>query len=374
MFLQNLSLKNFRVFSNIDIDFTDGINIISGLNGQGKTSILESIYYLSLTRSFKSSADKNVIKYDSDYFNIKGKILFNDVKLENINLSYSEAHKKQIYIKKNKVEKFSEYIGKLPCVLLTLNDLKLTLGLPSNRRKFIDIVLSQVSKVYLQNLKSYKRIVQQKNKLLNENSFNSLNNQLEVWNEQLAEFGSFIIQRRIEFVKFLNEFISEYYQKFSNLKEKITVKNKSSFDLPDNLDLASQIKSILINRLNELEKKERDRKTALIGPHRDDLEFLKDGRSFKEYGSQGENKTLIIVLKILEWKYVSKQNENNPFMLLDDIFGELDMSRMDGLLRFLNKTGQSFITTTLTNKFEVLKSKHMIYLENNKIKYARESV
>jgi len=370
MFLQNLSLKNFRVFSNIDIDFTDGINIISGLNGQGKTSILESIYYLSLTRSFKSSADKNVIKYDSDYFNIKGKILFNDVKLENINLSYSEAHKKQIYIKKNKVEKFSEYIGKLPCVLLTLNDLKLTLGLPSNRRKFIDIVLSQVSKVYLQNLKSYKRIVQQKNKLLNENSFNSLNNQLEVWNEQLAEFGSFIIQRRIEFVKFLNECISEYYQKFSNLKEKITVKNKSSFDLPDNLDLASQIKNILINRLNELEKKERDRKTALIGPHRDDLEFLKDGRSFKEYGSQGENKTLIIVLKILEWKYVSKQNENNPFMLLDDIFGELDMSRMDGLLRFLNKTGQSFITTTLTNKFEVLKSKHMIYLENNKIKYA----
>jgi len=370
MYLQNLSLKNFRVFSNTDINFDDGINIISGLNGQGKTSILESIYYLSLTKSFKSSLDKNVIKYDNNYFSIHGNFQIDKEKVEKILLSYSEADKKQLFISKKKIEKFSEYIGKIPCVLLTLDDLKLTLGLPTNRRRFMDILLSQISKVYLQNLKSYKKVIQQKNRLLSEESLHNINNQLSIWNEQLAEFGSYLIKRRNEFLNFLDNNLTDYYYKFSNKKENISVVNKSSTETHDYQLSSLEIKNLLFNRLNKVEKLEKDRKTSIIGPHRDDLDFLKNGKSFKEYGSQGENKTLIIVLKILEWKYVSMQNKNRPFMLLDDIFGELDLTRINGLLQFLVNSGQSFITTTIDNKFSELKKKRMIYLSNNKISYA----
>ncbi len=352
MYLKNLSIKNFRNFSDFSISFDSGTNIISGPNGQGKTSIIEAIYYLALTRSFRSLKDTNVIKYENNFFNVDGKILFDNNKGTKIFLSYEKKGKKQLFVNDKKVTKFSDFIGNLPCVLLTLDDLKLTMGYPSSRRKFLDILLSQVSKVYLQNLKFYKKIIQQKNKLLNEESKETFEKQIEIWNEQLSEYGSFIIKNRLDFIDFLNKNLSDYYHTFSNSNERIEVKYKTTFDLEDSLISANSIKTMLVNKLQQVKNNERERKTTLAGPHLDDLQFFKDRKSFKEFGSQGENKTLIIVLKILEWKYVSKNNKYQPMMLLDDIFGELDMSRINGLLDFLKKTGQSFITTTLLDKFE----------------------
>ena len=369
MYLKSLTLKNFRVFSDIDITFKNGINIISGPNGHGKTSILESIYYLALTRSFRSSNDKNVIMYNQDFFSIKGKTIIENNKHLWTILSFSTSEKKQLYLNKKKIEKFSSYVGKIPCVLLTLNDLKLTMGLPSNRRSFIDVLLSQVSPVYLQNLKSYKRIVQHRNKLLNENSENHDKNQIEAWNKQLVEYGSYIVKDRIKFIEFMNNKINEYYHIFSNLKEDIIVNYNSSFKIDEKSNSIQEIKNSFLKKLNKVRSIEIEKRATIIGPHRDDLDFLKDNKSFREYGSQGENKTLIIVLKILEWLYVSDQNKKGPLMLLDDIFGELDRSRINGLLNFLDGIGQSFITTTNKNKFSDISNQNNIYLENLNIIY-----
>ena len=369
MYLQKLTLKNFRVFSDIDITFKNGINIISGPNGQGKTSILESIYYLALTRSFRSINDKNVIMFNNDYFSINGDILFEKNKHMNAILSYSTNEKKQLYLNKKKIDKFSAYVGKIPCVLLTLNDLKLTMGLPSNRRNFMDVLLSQVSPVYLQNLKAYKKIVQHRNKLLNENSGNHDQNQMEAWNKQLVEYGSYIVNDRNKFIGFMNSNINDYYNKFSNFKEEISIKYNPSFKIKSNSDSIQEIMNQFQKKLNKVKLVEEEKRTTIIGPHRDDLDFLKDNKSFKEYGSQGENKTLIIVLKILEWLYVTNQNKKSPLMLLDDIFGELDRSRISGLLNFLDGIGQSFITTTIKSKFTDLSNKNDIYLENSSIVY-----
>jgi DNA replication and repair protein RecF len=369
MYLQNLTLKNFRVFSDIDITFNNGINIISGPNGQGKTSILESIYYLALTRSFRSTNDNNAIKYNDDYFRINGNISIKNNKNMKVILSYSINKKKNLFLNKKKVNKFSSYLGKIPCVLLTLNDLKLTMGLPSNRRYFMDILLSQVSPIYLQNLKTYKKIVQQRNKLLNENTEKHDLEQIEVWNKQLIEYGSYIINDRINFIEFMNKKINEYYHKFTVFKENISVNYKSSFKINNKSDSLQDIKKKFKEKLIKYKLIEKEKRTTIIGPHRDDIEFLKDNKSFKEYGSQGENKTLIIVLKILEWLYVTNQNKKTPLMLLDDIFGELDRSRINGLLNFLDGIGQSFITTTIKNKFSDLSNKKNIYLENSNIIY-----
>jgi len=369
MYLQNLTLKNFRVFSDIDIAFKDGVNIISGPNGQGKTSILESIYYLALTRSFRSANDKNVMKYENEYFNINGKIIIDDKKNFNVMLSFSNKEKKQLYLNRKKIDKFSSFIGKIPCVLLTLNDLKLTMGFPANRRSFMDVLLSQISPVYLQNLKSYKKIVQHRNKFLSENLDKIDQNQLEAWNEQLIEYGSQIVRDRIKFVFFMNTNINEYYRKFSYLKESLDVDYISSFNVDLESDTLESIKNKFQDKLKKVKSIEIDKRTSIVGPHRDDMEFLKDNKSFKEYGSQGENKTLIIVLKILEWLYFTDQKEKKPLMLLDDIFGELDRFRIKGMLNFLDGIGQSFITTTLKDIFNDISSKNDIYLEKTNIVY-----
>jgi DNA replication and repair protein RecF len=369
MYLQNLTLKNFRVFSDIDITFKNGINIISGPNGQGKTSILESIYYLALTRSFRSSNDRNVTKYEEDYFNVNGKIIIDDAKHLKVMLSYSNKEKKQLYLNKKKIDKFSYFIGKIPCVLLTLNDLKLTMGLPANRRSFMDVLLSQISPVYLQNLKTYKKIVQHRNKLLSENFDRMDKNQLEAWDNQLIEYGSQLVNDRIKFIVFINENINEYYQRFSKVEEFVSAKYSSIFNIDIESDSLENIKSKFQEKLKKVKSIEIDKRTSVVGPHRDDLDFLKNNKSFKEYGSQGENKTLIIVLKILEWLYFTNQKEKKPVMLLDDIFGELDRYRIKAMLNFLDGIGQSFITTTLKDVFSDITNKNNIYLENTKIVY-----
>lgn len=367
MYLQRLTLKNFRVFSEIEFTFKNGINIISGPNGQGKTSILESIYYIALTRSFKSSNDKNVIKYKNDYFNINAKIINSESKNTNVFISYSNLNKKQLFLNKKKVDKFSSYIGSIPCVLLTLNDLKLTMGLPANRRNFMDVLLSQISPIYLQNLKAYKRIVLNRNKLLSE--FNVDQNQLFAWDKQLVTYGSLLIKDRIKFVTFMNQNINDYYKKFSKKEESLKVIYNSSIKVDLDKNNENIIKDKFENKLKEARKTELEKRTTIVGPHRDDLDFLKNGKSFKEYGSQGENKTLIIVLKILEWSYFTKQKEKKPLMLLDDIFGELDKTRIKGLLSFLNGIGQSFITTTLKDIFTDISNRNDIYLENSNVVY-----
>jgi DNA replication and repair protein RecF len=351
MFIKKLELKNFRLFPFININFTDGINIITGKNGQGKTSILESIYYLTLTKSFRTSNDRNVVKFEQNFFNIQSNFISQTSRNNNIRVFFSKAEGKHLFVDEKRISKFSEFIGTIPCIVLTLNDLKLANAGPLERRRFQDILLSQISPVYLDNLKNYKRLIHQKNALLASENKEKIRNQIEIWNEQLVTNGAQIIQKRLEFVKYFNENLSKYYVKFSRSKESITAIYKSTIGEDVNYEDYSNIVDTYRKKLDKVFDFECERKSSVVGPHRDDIDFYKDAKLFKEFASQGENKTLIIALKFLEWDYISEKKNIKPILLLDDIFSELDNIRMQGLLEFLMDIGQTFITTTSAEKF-----------------------
>jgi len=352
MILKELEVENFRLFPYLKIKFFDGINIISGMNGQGKTSILESIYYLALTKSFRTSNDNHVISYNQKHFNIKSDFVSKDTEKKIIRIFHSRSDGKHLFINKKEMLKFSEYIGTVPCVILTLDDLKLTMGGPQERRRFFDILISQISPVYLEDLKIYRRTIHQRNALLGIEDKKEISNQISIWNEKIIEHGSRIIYHRLEFINFLNRYLSEYYNNISKVNDNINVKYLSSLGDDETLSDMKRIKERFEKKLGLIFKYEMERKKSVIGPHRDDVQFFNGDKIFRNFCSQGENKTLVIALKFLEWEYISKERQIKPILLLDDIFGELDEIRMSGLLEFLEVIGQAYITTTMQDKFK----------------------
>ena len=367
MILKELEIENFRLFTYLQIQFSDGINIISGMNGQGKTSILESIYYLALTKSFRTSNDNHAISYNNEHFNIKSCFFAEESDQKNIRLFYSSSEGKHLFINKKEVTKFSDYIGTVPCVILTLDDLKLTLGGPFERRRFLDILISQISPVYLEDLKIYRRILQQKNALLGIEDKKEIESQISIWNEKLIEHGSRIIFQRLAFIDFLNRNLADYYNKISKLNDMIVVNYQTSLGDRKDLSDESKIRVRFEKKLNLIFKYELERKKSFIGPHRDDVQFFKEKNIFRDFCSQGENKTLVIALKFLEWEYISKERKIKPLLLLDDIFGELDKVRMNGLLDFLEVIGQAYITTTMQDKFSMHTSSRKFILKEKKL-------
>lgn len=351
MILRTLSLHQFRIFESLKIELNEGINLFTGKNGQGKTSILEAVNYLSITKSFRTNQDKNAISFNAPYFEIKAKFSMEGKQEKQIRVYFSGQEGKHIFINENKVNRFSEYFGTVPGIVLTPDDLKLTLGAPGVRRRFMDILLSQVNPLYLNELKNYRRALQQKNRLLAQPDVKRIKNQITIWNEQLVNSGTIIIQRRLEFIRFLNEALPAGYSDLSRKTNSIEAFYKSTVDKELNTFDGATIKSKFNEKLDQATPQEIERRTALIGPHRDDLDFLKDNKSFKEYGSQGENKTLVVTLKLLEWDYLSKKRKTNALLLMDDIFGELDSHRIDALLEVLYHRGQVLVATALEDKF-----------------------
>jgi len=370
MFLKELKLNNFRVFSELELKFHPTINIIYGSNGQGKTSILESIYYSSLTKSFRAKKDKTALRHETEFFDIKSVFVDKQNIEKNIRLFYSESEGKHAFINNERAKKFSEFIGNFPVVLLSLEDLDLTFGQPASRRKFLDILLSQLYPNYLINLQKYKRCIAQKNKLLNtENNFKILQIELDIWNQQLVTSGVELIKARKRFIKYLNENISTVYTNIAKTQEKIFCNYMSNVFESNNNSQPLEIEKSFLKALENNSERELKRQISLVGPHRDDIEFLKDGFPFKTHGSQGENKSFLLALKLIESDYVVKESDKNPLILLDDIFGELDNDRIKNLLKIILSKGQTFITTTDKQKFiDIIKEKEsLFYLSDRKI-------
>ena len=224
MKLKELSLSNFRNLNEQKVQFDKGLNILYGENGQGKTSILEAIYFLAISKSYRAKSEKIVLQFDKEFFDIKG--IFANV--ENVDTSirifYSQKDGKNVFVNDNRLEKFSEIIGITPVILLSLEDMELTYGVPSNRRRFIDILLSQINPIYLNALQNYKKSLLQRNKhlsLIYEKRENV--NSLFPWDEQLIHYGSEIIKYRISLIEYLNDKISYYYRSLSDNNEKISL-------------------------------------------------------------------------------------------------------------------------------------------------------
>jgi len=344
MFLKELSLTNYKNFESLKFSFDTKIICFVGLNGVGKTNILDSIYHLSYTKSYFNPIPSQNIKHGETFFFISGRYMIHD-KEENILVSLKKGDKKIIKRNNKLYKKFSDHIGKIPLVLISPDDRNLIIEGSEKRRKFIDGIISQTDKEYLNNLIDYNKTLKQRNALLKmfyDNS-ESIRKTIDIYDRQLSSDAQKIYDKRREF---LNEFIPIFksrYKELSNDKENVEIKHSS--DISPDQNLYKLLK-------NSFEKDLRFQYTTK-GIHKDDLNLSLDNFPIKKYGSQGQQKTFLIAMKLAQFDYLSKL-DSKPILLLDDIFDKLDDARVKQIINLVNqeKFNQIFISDTNKTRSE----------------------
>ncbi len=369
MILSSLQLKNFRSHKEAQFDFSDKLNFIIGGNGQGKTSVLESIYYLCTTKSNNSKSDGEVVRFNENEFEIKGS--FKDLTENNIRVFYSLSEKNKYYFQDEKlISRSADIIGKFPVVILTPADHSITQGSPGDRRKFVDSVISQASETYLNFLLDYNRTLRQRSSLLGtikESRSGYLYSELDAWTEKLIQSGSEIIRHRIKFAEDFNLFIRESYKMIMDDDEVPRI-YYSYLNGSEGSGVEERFKSLV----EEKREEELKRGTNVVGPHRDDFIFEINGLNLRMYGSQGQHKTFQVVLRFAQFFYLKEITGRAPLFLLDDVFGELDANRSFRISEYLRRVGQAFITLTDFANFDFLKKDEgdsVIRLNGGKITY-----
>ncbi|MGL4383113.1 MAG: DNA replication/repair protein RecF [Bacilli bacterium] len=334
MKLSKIRLKNFRNLKEVSLNLDNHINLFIGNNGQGKTNLLESIYMISLTKSFKTNKLENIINFNEDFFKIEGYLTKKDY---NYYIEYSFIKKnkeKQIRINNNNFKKYSDIIGLLNVVLFVPEDLSLLKGNPSLRRKMLDIELSKVDLSYFNNLTSYHKVLKERNILLKESNHDQ--HMYDTLNELLVNYGSKLSKKRSNFINDISLFIEKNYQLLSNSLSKVNIIYKTNIYKEEDY----------LSSLGQSIDKDKFLKQTTIGIHRDDLIFNLNDKDAGLYASQGEQRTLVLALKLSLVEYIYNQIGEYPLLLLDDVMSELDDTRQINLINYLNKEVQTFITTT----------------------------
>ncbi len=354
MFLKKLSLVNYKNFDTSSFDFNPKINCLVGNNGVGKTNILDAIYHLSFGKSYFNPVATQNIKHDADFFVVDG-IFDKHERTEKIIVSLKRGQKKMIKRNGKAYEKFSDHIGFIPLVIISPADRDLIIEGSDTRRKFIDSVISQSDKTYLNNLINYNKVLSQRNALLKYFALNNTYNHetIEVYNDQLHRYGSEIFKTRHEFLEAFIPIFKERYEAISNKNESVNLVYKS--DLYDN-----DLNTLLLQRIN----KDKALQYTSVGIHKDDLSFEIETHPIKKFGSQGQQKSFLIALKLAQFDFIKEQSGVTPLLLLDDIFDKLDENRVTHIIQLVNTNsfGQLFISDTHPERTEgVVKKIHQSY-------------
>ena len=357
MIIKSLELADFRNYDSLHIDFSSGTNILYGDNAQGKTNILEAIYLSATTKSHKGSKDKDIVNFEKEESHIRTYLQKDDIDMR-IDMHLRKNKSKGIAIDGQKIKKAAELLGLLNVVFFSPEDLSIIKNGPAERRRFVDMELCQLDQFYLYNLNHYNKIVNQRNKLLKDMYFNpSLRDTLNIWDSQLISFGSKIIERRQLFVNQLNEIIFDIHKKLSGGKEELVIQYE-----PD-VVIEEYEKSLTLNQERDIKLKQ-----TTTGPHRDDFTFIVGDIDIRKFGSQGQQRTAALSLKLSEIELVKKMTKDNPVLLLDDVLSELDSNRQNYLLSTIGDI-QTIITCTgldefVNNRFEINK---IFHIENGQI-------
>lgn len=351
MFVNKLELKNFRNYENFNIEFNKNLNIIIGSNAQGKTNLIESIYVSCFGKSFRATNDKDLILSNNNYNYVKLEVSkrHTDIKIE------YRIHKKlnkEIKINNNSIKKLSEILGNIYVVLFSPEDLELVKGSPGIRRKFLNRELSNINKKYCHNLIEYKKILKQRNNILKKNIKGS-DQMLEIFTDQLIEKGTKIILSRIDFLEKVNFISNNIHNKLTNNNEKLKIEYLSNINLENGKNY-DKIKKSFKNKVIKNKNRELKMGYTLVGPHRDDFDLFINDKDVKKFGSQGQQRTVALSLKLSEIDLIKNETNEYPVLLLDDVFSELDINRQASLLQIFKNT-QTIITSTDFNK--VLKNK-----------------
>lgn len=345
MKLTNLQLQNFRNYESIQLEFTDGVHVFIGENAQGKTNLMESIYALAMTKSHRTTNDKELIGWNKEFATIKGTVEKTATKT-NLELQFSKKGKiaKVNYLEQKRL---SSYLGNLNVILFAPENLTLVKGSPQNRRKFVDMELGQMSSLYLYDLVEYNRVLKQRNTYLKQLAIKKKqpDEYLEVLSEMLSELASKIVFHRLDFMKQLEALAIPIHDQLSLGREKFSVSYQATIPLEDGIT-ASQMKEIYINQFKKNQTREADQATTLIGPHRDDLIFYLNEIPVQTYGSQGQQRSTVLSLKLAEIELMKLSTGEYPLLLLDDVLSELDDDRQTHLIKAIENKVQTFITTT----------------------------
>lgn len=373
MHLIDIKLQNFRNYEMQRLSFSPSINVLIGENAQGKTNLVESIYFLAMSRSHRTARDRELIGWEKDFAKVEGLLekKSHSVPLEII-LSKSGKVAKFNHLEQKKL---SNYIGQLNVILFAPEDLSLVKGSPSVRRRFIDMELGQMNKIYLHHLVQYQQILRQRNKFLKQARYNKSFDQiyLDVLTEQLSAEGAEVLFYRFQFIEKLNKWAKEVQANISDQEESLVIEYKTLNDLNDELSV-EEIFEILKENYAAIQTQEIDQGTTTIGPHRDDLIFYVNDRNVQTYGSQGQQRTTALSLKLAEIELMHEITGEYPILLLDDVLSELDDSRQTHLLESIQNKVQTFITTTSLDgiQMELLDDPLIFYVKNGAIETNKE--
>lgn len=348
MRLTSVRLVNFRNHSETQLLPADRLNVLLGENGEGKTNVLEAISYLCLTKSFFAGSDRVALQLGKEHFLVEGSFLSDKGIGHSVRIAYSGAeNRKRVWVNKAEPETFSEVMGQFPVVVLSPESYAITHGAPAERRKFLDLVIAQASKLYLEHLIEYRRCLKQRNKILFDARVTRQDpaEALEPWNISFAEHGAQIIARRLVFLQEFREYVADAFQKLTGEQETPAMRYEGSFAVEAG-QAAEDIQKSFLLQLKARHAEERQLATTVVGPHRDEIEFSINGLSLRTFASQGQHKTFIVALKVAEFFYLRDRCHDTPILLLDDILSEFDEHRTRRVLNLTQKLGQTFITST----------------------------
>lgn len=364
MYLDKLNLINFKNYAQEELVFSPRLNCFVGNNGSGKTNVLDSIHYLCLCKSYFNAIDSQNIRHDEDFMVIQGNFQVKD-EPEEIYCGIKRNKRKIFRRNKKEYQKLSEHIGLIPLVMISPADSGLILDGSEERRKFINSVISQFDKSYLNTTIQYNHLILQRNKLLKEfgrkHSYGE--DTLEIYDEQIVPLGNKIYEKRVEFAERLVPIFQKYYNFISGGNEKVELIYQSQLEGNDFLEL-----------LRKNREKDKILQYTTIGIHKDDLILNLDGYHIKKVGSQGQQKTFLVALKLAQFDFIKEVNKINPILLLDDIFDKFDVDRVKQIIRLVSdhNYGQIFITHTNLDRMEAVLADididyRLFLVENGKI-------
>ena len=360
MRIKNIELKNYRNYDNLNINFNDNLNIIIGDNAQGKTNLLESIYVLAVTKSFLSNNDKSIIKFNNHYTKING-LIEGKYNVNTLELLIND-NGKCVKINNKEIKKLSDYISNMNVIIFSSNDIVIFKDSPSSRRKYFNIQISQINKIYLANLNNYNLVLRQRNeflKIININKESDMN-YLDILNDKYIGLSIVIYNFRRKYVDLVNKYIDDIFSSITGLEglKMIYTSNVSNLD---NDMFKDKLKSNLSREIQY--------KITFIGPNRDDFYFDLNGKNLSLYGSNGQIRSAVLALKLAEVKLFTDVLSDTPILLLDDIFSELDIDKRNKVIKYLDNDIQTIVTTTdIENIDKNVRKKANVYkIENGKI-------
>ena len=369
MFLEFINVKHFRNYVQTAIDLNPSVNVFIGENAQGKTNLLEAIYVLAMAKSHRTPHDKELIQWGENYAKIEGRVSKNSGSIP-LELTLSKKGKKA---KANHLEKkrLSQYIGLCNVVMFSPEDLQLVKGSPGLRRRFLDMEIGQIQPIYLHSLAQYQKTLLQRNALLKQTNRKapSVLALIEILTEQLTELAGEIIARRNRFIRDLREWANQIHRSITNDHEELSIQYRSSVgEVSDETDL-SRIKKEMLSAFNQVFDKEIERGLTLVGPHRDDLQFYVNEKNVQTFGSQGQQRTTALSLKLAEIELIANEVGEYPLLLLDDVLSELDDQRQTHLIGTFKERVQTIVTTTSVSGIgqEMLKDARSFYVKDGSV-------